>query len=131
MNMSIVRYFMSREQLATVISNTHGEEGDYFCHLLDTVVQRLHSVPTTYSTDGQGTQAIAHLHYFLGSCNWYITERDSSKVQHQAFGWGDLGYGGEFGYISIAELIRHGAELDLFFEPKPLQEVLRAESQAV
>jgi len=69
---------------------------------------------------------IAHLHYFTGSGDWYITERDTSTEQHQAFGLADLGYGGELGYISIAELIANNVELDLHFTPQPLAQLRKA-----
>ena len=58
-----------------------------------------------YEQGGKGDAAIVHLHYFTSSGDWYITERDTSVAQHQAFGSADLGYGPELGYISIAELI--------------------------
>ena len=66
---------------------------------------------------------MVHLHYFTGSQDWYITERDTSEEQHQAFGLADFGDGGELGYISIAELIKHGVELDLYWKPRTLAEI--------
>jgi hypothetical protein len=59
---------------------------------------------------------------------WYITERDKSADDGdgnaQAFGLADLfADGGEFGYISIPELIENGAWLDLSFTPKPLSAI--------
>jgi len=71
-----------------------------------------------------GDQAVVWLHYFSPSADWYITERDSSEEQHSAFGLADLyGDGGELGYISIAELIANGVELDLHWNPRPLAQV--------
>jgi hypothetical protein len=61
-----------------------------------------------------------YLHYFRGSCDWYIMEKDIDSHgdgQSQAFGLADLGYGGELGYISIQELCECGVELDLHFKP--------------
>jgi hypothetical protein len=54
--------------------------------------------------------------------------------QLQAYGLADLyGDGGELGYISILDLIRHNVELDLYWTPKTLNEVraerARAEEQ--
>lgn len=80
-------------------------------------------MPLPYETDGQGSQAVARLHYFTGSADWYITERDSSAEQLQAMGLANLGYGCELGYISIAELISAGAELDLYWTPRTLAEI--------
>jgi hypothetical protein len=92
-------------------------------------------MPVTYATDGQGDDATVHLHYFTGGCDWYITEKDAGTPdepgQRQAFGLANLGYGGELGYISIAELIANGAELDLYWRAVPLRTVKAKESHAV
>ena len=72
--------------------------------------------------------ALAHLHYFIGGCDWWIVEKDSDPDQAgqvQAFGIADLGMGAELGYISIPELLENGAELDLYYtEPKTIGELL-------
>ena len=75
-----------------------------------------------YEQDGKGDDAIVYLHYFHASgADWYITERDISDEQHQAFGLADLGMGfPELGYISIEELKSVGAELDIHWTPKTL-----------
>ena len=80
-------------------------------------------MPETYGQDGMGDKAIAHLHYFKGSMDWYITEKDMEGEQLQAFGMVDMGYGPELGYISIAELVQNGIELDLHFTPMTLGEI--------
>ena len=46
--------------------------------------------------------------------------------QHQAFGLADLGMGAELGYISIVELLENGAELDLHFVPRTLEQIKKA-----
>ena len=44
-------------------------------------------------------------HYFVGGCDWWVTEYDPQD--HLAFGYADLGQGfGEWGYIDLAELER-------------------------
>jgi hypothetical protein len=77
-------------------------------------------MPKTYETDGQGDEAIAHLHYFTSGFDWYITERDMEEEQLQAFGLACV-HETELGYISIVELLRNGAELDLHFMPKAIK----------
>ena len=103
-----------------------GEEGSSFGANLVEYGDRVWAMPKTYAQDGMGDQAVAHLHYFKGSGDWYITEVDSTRDgegQIQAFGLADLGYGTELGYISIAELIGNGVELDLHFTPQTLAEL--------
>ena len=70
---------------------------------------------------------VAFLHYFMGGADWYILEKDTgNEGQIQAFGWAEILPGcGEYGYISIKEITDAGAELDLYWTPKPMAEVLR------
>ena len=88
------------------------------------MAERIADMPKTYDTDGQGQDAIAHLHYTCGDWHWYITERDREGWGgEQAFGL-TVGHERELGYISIAEIAATaGAELDLFWTPKPLREI--------
>lgn len=76
-------------------------------------------------------EAIAYLHYFIGRCDWWITEKESES--ELVYGVTDLGYGPEFGYISLVELLEVrvkspsgfmlGVELDFHWEPKPLKDI--------
>jgi len=131
-----VRHFMGRAQLAAMIDGTKGEEGAWFRAKISALFDTVRTMPKSYETDGQGMGAIAHLRYFAGGrAAWLITERDAGAPgditpgeQSQAFGHADLfGDGGELGYISIAEIIAAGGELDLFFTPKPLWKALKLE----
>ena len=99
-----------------------GEEGAFFVGKLIEYGERIATMPKTYETDGQGDQAIAHLHYFTGGCDWYITEKDCEDVQHQAFGLACI-HEDKLGYISLVELLRCRAELDLYFTPTTLAAV--------
>ena len=116
-----LRAFMNPSQRQALYSAMQGEEGEYFRALCHDLINTMETMPKVYEQDGLGNQAIVHLHYFTGSMDWYITERDTSIEQLQAFGLADLGYGGELGYISIKELIEHGAELDFHFHPCTLE----------
>lgn len=114
--------FMSRAQLATMMSLSRGEEGAFFRAKMAEMAKIINAMPHSYATDGQGDQAIAYLHYFTAGADWYIVERDSSEDQEQAFGLAVI-YEAELGYISIAEIIAAGAELDLHWRPRTLAEV--------
>jgi len=78
-------------------------------------------MPETYETDGIKNKMV-YLHYFSSSADWYIVEKDSLAMEEghlQDYGYADLGYGAELGYISIQELKSNiRIELDLYFEPK-------------
>lgn len=116
--------FLPPFQREIIIECCHGEEGEWFISKVQELNKVVAEMPAIYETDGQGMEAVAQLHYFAAGCNWYITEKDTSEKQHQAFGWADLGGGGEFGYISIEELRIEGAELDLHFTPQPLKDLI-------
>lgn len=113
-------YFIGRQQLNVMLEFAKGEEGEHFIELAKTFAKRVETMPKVYEQDGLGDQAIVYLHYFKSGCDWHITERDTTQVQRQAFGLANLGYGAELGYISIAEIIAAGGELDLYFEPKTI-----------
>ena len=124
----IMRQFIGAQQKMALRQALRGEEGDYFKDMLRKLVARISEMPETYGQDGLGDRAIAYLHYFNAGMDWYITERDSDpdgEGQVQAFGVANLGYGDELGYISIAELVENGVEIDLYFKPRALSEIKR------
>jgi len=115
--------FISPLQWSALASGCQGEERNFFLEKIAEYSDRVVNMSKVYDQDGKGDNAIVHLHYFYGSCDWYITERDFEDEQHQAFGYADLGYGGELGYISIEELKQNNIEMDLHWTPKTLGEV--------
>lgn len=115
--------FIGTAQRQVIGELCYSEEKQFFYGKFVALAEVVSSMPVTYGTDGQGDQAVVYLHYFTGSCDWYITERDVEAEQLQAFGMANLGYGGELGYISIVELLQCGAELDLYWTPKKLAEI--------
>jgi len=123
-------HFMPKGERAALRLALRGEEGEYMAKIVMDMVERIKTMPKSYETDGQGDDAIVYLHYFGGSVDAWVTEKDVgspddevSGVQHQAFGLVSLGYDPELGYVSIQELIDSGIELDLYWTPKPLKEV--------
>lgn len=126
-----LRPFMSRVQLQIIAENTYGPEKHFFFDKLAEYAGRVQTMPKTYEQDGKGDEAIAHLHYFLGGCDWYITEKDAGSPddlyhgqQVEAFGLAILNGGEpELGYISIEELAGLGVELDIHWTPKTLREI--------
>lgn len=123
-NQKALNNFISRSQLVCILAGVKGEEKAWFQAKVIDLLNQFSTMPKVYEQDGLGKKAIAHLHYFSASGDWYITERDTSADQHQAFGLVQLaGYDAEMGYISIAELIRtNRVELDLHWTPKTLAE---------
>jgi hypothetical protein len=116
------------EQYEVITDAMLGEEGDHFIEIIDRIHATWQAMPKTDESTAKGLAALAHLHYFIGGCDWWIVEKDSDPDhagQVQAFGIADLGMGAELGYISIPELLENGAELDLYYTtPKTIGELL-------
>lgn len=127
---SPLRGFIGQSQAIALASCLVGEEGEYFEQMLTQLGERITNMPKTYEQDGKGDEAVVYLHYFKGSCDVYVTEKDKETPdepgQHQAFGYTDIGYGAELGYVSIAELLSAGVELDLYFTPTTVGELKKA-----
>lgn len=120
----LLSHFINPAQLQTMRTLARGEEGKFFTDKMKELTQTFTTMPKPYKTDGQGDNAVAVLHYFHRGGDWYIVERDSSDQQHQAFGVVCLtGEYPEKGYVSIAELLENGAELDLHWTPKTIGEL--------
>jgi hypothetical protein len=119
----ILRNFLSKTQLETLANNCRGEEKEFFKEKIAEIFELVSKMPKTYEQDGLGKEAIAYLHYFRGNMDWYIIEKDMGKEQFQAFGYANIGYGYEAGYISIEELKKNNVELDLYFEPKKIKDL--------
>jgi hypothetical protein len=119
-----IRDYLGAAQAQVIRQNCKGEEGPFFTAKLTELQGILNAMPATYETDGQGMAAVAHLHYFTGSAEWWITELDAGEgAPTQCFGYASLGYEAELGYISIPEILSCGAELDLYWQAKSLAEV--------
>ena len=119
-----IRQFLSAQQFKTISALMKGEEGAFFIDKAVELAQVIASMPVTYGQDDKGDEAVVYLHYFQGSADHYITEKDVNGGVQQAFGLADLfGDGGELGYINISELTDAGAELDLHWEPKTLRAI--------
>lgn len=122
--MPLLKNFIGAAQLSAVGSLIRGEEGQFFKDKMVEIANVVQTMPKTYGQDGMADKAIAYLHYFKGSGNWYITEKDMEDDQLQAFGLADIfGDGGEFGYINIEEIIQHGVELDFQWTPKTIGQI--------
>ncbi|MFH1817051.1 MAG: hypothetical protein ABIK08_04745 [Pseudomonadota bacterium] len=78
--------WVPERQKRIVATCMNGEERQYFFDKMVEIAATVEGMPVTYQQDGKGDEAIAHLHYFLGDCHWYITEKDREGEVEQAFG---------------------------------------------
>ena len=86
---------------------------------------RVVTMPSVSGSDKNKNSVLAHLHYQSVFGDWYIMEKDCLPEQHQAFGWVKLnGYSsGEFGYISISELIENDVWMDVEFHEAAIDKI--------
>ena len=124
-SMHTLSQFVGGSQLKCIKSlMTFGEERGYFRDKLCELANTVRTMAKTYERDGKGKDAIVYLHYFTSGSDCWITEKDMGDEQIQAFGYASInGCEPEMGYISIAEWLENGAELDLHFTPKTVREV--------
>jgi len=117
---------MSLAQWKSVQHAMKGEEGAYFVEIVAELQKTFDTMPRVYEQGGKGDEAVAYLHYFIGGSDWWITERDITPGQYQAFGFvclnGDK-ENAELGYINLHEVTLVGAELDFHFKPRRLAEI--------
>ena len=100
-----------KHQLKFLESINYSEQED----ATENVNNAVFSIPKLYGQDGVKDKTI-YLHYFFGNQDWYITEYDRNSGEF--FGYVNLGYGAEMGYISVQELINNQKiELDFYFKP--------------
>lgn len=122
--------FMGYSQRLALLEALRSEEGAGIADMVLRVAEQIKATPKTYGTEGQAEhERKVCLHYFRGGVDAYILERDvgdyadgeATGPQLQAYGKitvvGGGWEGAEWGYISIAELLKHGVELDLHFDP--------------
>ena len=124
---STLIHFIGARQLNALQSSLNGEERQFFLSLLNDLEDKILKMTKPYETTDQGMDVLVSLHYFQGGSDWYIVEKDSGDEQLQAFGYACLNgdkINAEMGYINIEELIKCAVELDLYWEPTALKNVI-------
>lgn len=117
--------FMSLRQLRVMVDGMRDEEKEFFLAKAIELGERVKNMPEPYG-QREEKDPIVYLHYFRGSTDFWITERDNvpGEQQFQAYGYANLGsdWDAEWGYISIQELIECNVELDWHWTPKPFSQ---------
>ncbi len=130
--------FIGGSQLAFVKTALRGEERQWFAEKFEELATLIESMPVTYGQDGKGDDAICYLHYFGGSYDGYLTEKDMeesedpAEAQWQAHGfvhWEHMSGDASLGYICLPEIFKSNMELDFHFEPTPLREIKKKHGQ--
>ena len=111
--------FIGQHQMVVVKQILREEEKEWMEDKILELDNLTSNMPKVYEQEGKGDNAIVFLHYFRGSYDWFITEKDTGEEQIQAFGLAKSP-DREYGYISIKRLIQANVELDFHWEPKPV-----------
>jgi hypothetical protein len=123
----IASKYIPKTQLSFMLDCVARKSGDadYFRDKLNGFDSIVEAMPETYEADGQGDDAIVHLHYFSGGLDCFIIEKDKLGSTKQAFGFVDSSDGmPELRYISIEELIEiPHVNVDLMWKARTLGEV--------
>jgi hypothetical protein len=101
-----------------------------FSEMEDAITQineAVFSVPKLYGSASIQDKMI-YLHYFNGNQDWHIVEYDRNSGE--AYGYANLGYGAELGYMSIPEIVDSTVQLDFYFEPTLWSELNEDEDSA-
>lgn len=135
-NDSALQNFMPYQQRFALMAALDGEEGGAIAELVIAAKKAIANTPKTYETENvELDDKVVCLHYFKGSVDAWIIERDVGDAplgdalgpQIQAFGfanlYGDGFSGAELGYISIQEMIENNVELDLHWAAKTVKEL--------
>lgn len=124
--MGQIRHFLPKRQGLFLLKSLYSSDlkrSEWARNAVHSINNTVSTMPKTYETDGQGDNAIVHLHYFAGNSEFFIIEKDCTPQQLQAFGFADCG-SPELGYIAISEIIAiQSAVLDLHWQPKSLADV--------
>lgn len=126
---AVLRPYLPRAEAEVIRGALRGEGAQWFRDKIRELAETIRKMPRTYD-QSQVKDAVASLHYFTPAHDFYILELDmEGSGREQAFalsfnsGSGDSR--GRLGYVSIDEIVRAGAELDLHFDPKTVSEIRR------
>lgn len=136
-NLASLQFFMPKGQIEAVKELSRGEEGQFYMEKIQELAHRVRNMPKTRETDGLGDSALIHLRYTRSNGDVFlVTEKDVGAAgdklpgqQLQAFGVSGDAQSVAPAYISIADLIDHGVELDFYFEPQTIEAYEQAHQQ--
>ena len=90
--------------------------------------KQLARIPKLYAQqDVPAHDQIVYMHFFLGGCDWYITEFDGEDLFFGFVNLNDM-QNAEWGYVSLTELkelMIHGMQIDrdIHWVPKKVGEI--------
>lgn len=107
-----------------IVKNAWSEYAD----TLENLGQNLQKIPALYAQDGKGFDAIVYAHYFAGSTDIFVTEREDDELFTYTILNGDCECA-EFGHQILSELKSIGVlNLDFHWEQKTLRQALKETS---
>ena len=129
-NMNELKPFMSPSQSELIYSLCSHKGGQHFFDKIQSLVRTVRQMPG--AGEGNNHSPVIQLRYFYAGAEWLITGKDTdSKASSQCrvFGVSEVSDQHELGFINLHELFSVGAEIDLSFEPVPLEQHMRVIAQ--
>jgi hypothetical protein len=120
-----LRHIVPPNQLRFIQQLMRGEEGEYFAQALLSLESSYNALPIIGGpeSDQPAEIAVATIHLFHPSCDWWIVERDEDPTE-PVFGIADMG-DRELGYISLSEILASRmVEVDLHWKPKTVAQIM-------
>ena len=111
--------FMPDSQAQCFLSGLRDADKDYFYSVAKNISELISKAPAIYETDGKGEEIKPVLHYFYGDVDIFVTEIDKESNEH--FGYTNIGYGLEAGYIDLDYIFKSIPFINLDFNFKPLK----------
>lgn len=118
----MLRPYLCRNQRLGLIQLLCGEERAWYRQRLREMLNVISGIPALYATEGQGEQAVAHLHYFTSRADFYFTELDRESEDLPSFGLAII-TDAELGHLNLTEVLANGGELDLHWKPLTIAEI--------
>ena len=114
-------------QRADLLANLRQGQDNLYLHVLARLADRWDQTPTTAQMHGATRSAIVRWHFTYGAADYWIIAKDSDSSQSHAYGLASISYvhaAPEPGYISLPDILTNGAQLDIYFEPLTVAEIL-------
>ena len=114
-------------QRAELLANLRQGPDNLYLHVLARLTDRWDQTPTTAQMHGATRSAIVRWHFTHGAADYWIIAKDPDSSQSHAYGLASISYVHavpEPGYISLPDILTNGAQLDIYWTPVTVAEIL-------
>jgi antirestriction protein ArdC len=122
--LEVCRAVLPAEQFHVMERGLTGSNGDYYRQRVEDIAHSVHEMPGMYAQEPYGTGATARLHFSGDGSEYFLTEL--SVTDDLAYGYKvDENGATSFDEIPLREIRETAARLDLEFEPRTVNSLIR------